>query len=204
MTKKMPWPVKGNKVFTAVGEGKRFDLSSTLWRYPEHAEAFLTAAEMVIDSYDDNRLRADDLFFPVAYLYRHCLELKLKDMIRVGIDIHFFQKAKVEKILAEHNLAKLWTQVKKLLQDAWPGADQSPLQGIEAVVNDFHQVDREGQAFRYATDKSGKRHRHEKLPKAISVVALREVMEGVFSLLDACESFFRAYLSDVLSQMERD
>jgi hypothetical protein len=62
MTKEMAWPAKGNKVFTALGEGKKFDLSVTLWRYPQHAEAFLMAAEMVIDSYDEHRLGADDLF----------------------------------------------------------------------------------------------------------------------------------------------
>jgi hypothetical protein len=204
MAKEMAWPAKGNKVFTALGGGKKFDLSATLWRYPQHAEAFLTAAEIVIDSYDDQRLVADDLFFPVAYLYRHCLELKLKDMVRVGVELDVLKQANVEKIQGEHNLPKLWTQARKVLEDGWPGADPSPLQGIETVVNDFHQADSDGQAFRYPTDKSGRRHRHEKLPKAISVTALRKTMEGVYSLLDACESFFRDYLSDVRSQMERD
>lgn len=196
----MPWPKKGNKAFATVGNGKAFRLNDSFWKYPQHADAFLKAAEMVIAAYEDDRRDMDDLFFPVAYLYRHCLELKLKDLVRVGIDLRFFQEAKVRELLGGHDLAKLWNQVKKLLDDAWPGADQSPVKGIEAVVNEFHQSDRDGQAFRYPADKSGKRHRHEKLPKAISLTTLRKTMEGVYRMLDSSHDFFHNYLSSLSEQ----
>jgi hypothetical protein len=112
-------------------------------------------------------------------------------MVRVGVELNVLRQASVEKILGEHNLPKLWTQARKVLEDGWPWCGPVASSRIEAVVNDFHQADGDGQAFRYPADKSGKRHRHEKLPKAISIAALRKTMEEVYSLLDACESLFR-------------
>ena len=128
----------------------------------------------------------------MAFLYRHCLEVKLKDLIWIGIDRRFFQKAKVKGVLDQHNLAKLWTLVRRLLEDGWPGADPGPLRGIEAVVNQFHEADPSGQVFRYERDKDTlKQHRHEKLPEYINLATLRRTMDAVYNLLDACEGMMR-------------
>ncbi len=82
--------------------------------------------------------------------------------------------------------------MKKLLQDGWPGADPGPLQGVEAVVNQFHEADPSGQVFRYERDKHTlKQHRYEKLPEYISLINLRKAMDAVYSLLDGCEGMMR-------------
>ena len=96
MARKSAWPSKRNRAFSSAKSGKgskAFDLESIYSRFPQHANAFKLAADMVIDAYDGARRvpHHDELFFPVAYLYRHFLELKLKSLIRVARDQGFFR-----------------------------------------------------------------------------------------------------------------
>lgn len=76
MAKRPAWPSKRIRAFSSAKtgkSGKAFDLKSVYWRFPQHANAFKLAGDMVIDAYDGARRvpHHDELFFPVAYLYRH-------------------------------------------------------------------------------------------------------------------------------------
>lgn len=196
----MPWPKKGNKAFVSVREGKSFQLDRFHYPFPLKPDAFKIAAEMVIDQCEkaDRFTLREQIFFPVAYLYRHGIELYLKDIITTGIHMQFFNRDKVEEALANHNLAKLWNHAKKLLNERWPTADDAPLKAVEAVVNEFHQADPNGQVFRYDEDKTGKPHRYESLPDRIGLVNMRTTMDGVFSFLDATSGCLRDDLSIML------
>jgi hypothetical protein len=200
MPGEMAWPKKGNKAFVSAGDGKSFYLNRFPLPIPLKPEAFKVAAEMVIDGCHeaDPFRHNDELFFPVAYLYRHGLELLMKDIIDTGIHMNFFDRADVADALANHNLAKLWTQAKKLLVDRWPSADPAPLNATEAVINEFHQADPNGQVFRYDEDKNGRRHRHETLPENIGLAQLRQTMDGIFHFLDATASGLRDDFSNMV------
>lgn len=204
MTRAPAWPKKGNKAFASSKDGKAFHLRALTWRSPKHAEAFKTAAEMVIDACQDEEgyPRQDELFLPVAYLYRHCLELRMKDIIVTGVGMNFFNADEVAEALNGHSLARLWNHARKLLVDRWPTADQTPLKAVEAIVNEYHQADPSGQVFRYDADKNGKRYVHEKLPDHISIVELRATMDGAFSFLDATASELEQNLLDLIEGME--
>ncbi|KKK92494.1 hypothetical protein LCGC14_2702380, partial [marine sediment metagenome] len=147
MPNSAPWPKKGNKAFASHNDGAFFHLPSISRLFPGHAEAFKIAAEMVIDTCQEAGRHPynDELFHPVAYLYRHCLELQMKSIIRVGVGMDFFKPDEVADALDGHNLARLWNRAKKLLLDRWPIADQAPLKAVEAIVNEFHQADPNGQ-----------------------------------------------------------
>ena len=98
--KKWPWPKKGDRLFVAGDTDESLHLKSILPHYSQHAEAFKSAAEMVIDAYT-NRPRLghrDDLFYPIVYLYRHCIELKLKDMIQLGIALRVYSETDLLKL----------------------------------------------------------------------------------------------------------
>jgi hypothetical protein len=185
------WPKKGQKLFAYKKGEKFFHLDSIFWHEPQHATAFKLAAEMVLDTLEASTLNYDSLYLPVCYLYRHCLELKLKDLIRLGIRYRDIDETTVQKVLTEHYLAQLWTPTKRFLVGRFPNEDPAPLQAVESVVNDFHQIDRKGEAFRYDLDLEQRRRptRHEgKLPKYFSLSPLRDTMNGVFNFLDICES----------------
>lgn len=185
-----PWPKRGDKLFVAddKSDGKSFHLGSIMWGFPQHAAAFKTAADMVIESHEQGprRLYRDDLLFPVAYLYRHAIELKLKQIVRYGIAMHCYTKADVKRTLGEHNLAKLWTKAKLAIKHRWPQGNPDPIKAVEAVINEMHQADKDGQTWRYETGNDGRLNRHEGLPEFVSLQSLRKTMDNFFAFLDAC------------------
>ena len=50
----------------------------------------------------------------------------------------------------------------------------------------MHQADKDGQKWRYSTDKSGRPNKHEGLPQFVSLKSLRKTMDNVFAFLDGC------------------
>lgn len=205
MSGDISWPKKGNKAFASASEGAYFHMPSISSFHPPHADAFRTAAEIIIDKCeaDGDCPSNDTLFFPVAYLYRHCIELRLKAIIRVGLGMRFFKNDEVEEDLKQHNLIRLWKHTKKLLIHRWPTADKSPLKGTESAIQEFHQSDPNGQMFRYDNDNDGRRYKHEKLPDHISPAQMRKTTKGVCNFLEATWSELKDNLSYML-QGERD
>lgn len=197
MAKEPAWPSKRNRAFSCARpgkSGKTFDLETICWRLPQHANAFKLAADMVIDAYEGaHRVpHRDELFFPVAYLYRHFLELKFKSLIRVARDQGFWQSGQVNRILKRHDLLDLWTQARIVLERGWPGGPLGPLDGIENVVKQFHKADPDGQTLRYDRDKDERTlNLPDKLPPFIRIDTLRKAMDGVCNLLDTCEQLMR-------------
>ena len=185
-----PWPKIGDKLFVEEAniDEKAFHLGSYMWSGFQHAGAFKAAADIVIDSSteENHRGHQDDLLHPVAYLYRHSLELKLKEIVRYGIAMDCYNRADVEEILGCHNLAKLWTKAKLAITNRWPEGDLEPVKAVEAVVNEMHQTDNDGQKWRYGSDKDSRPNRHKGLPEFVSHKSLRKTMDNVFTFLDAC------------------
>lgn len=174
--------------------------------YPQHAEAFKIAADMILDSHQAAKRgpHRDTLLFPVLYLYRHCLELKLKDLVLLGVRIGFFDLTKekpeccalcnrplprrrmdVAEILEKHELCPLWTKAKRLILDNYPKDDEA--QAAEAIINEFHRVDPDGQTLRYNRKKGTlELRRYKELPSHIGVADLRTRMDSVYDYLDNC------------------
>lgn len=186
MTDTTPKLKKGMKAFTFTKKGKFFHLQSTKLSpmYPQHAEAFKIAADMILDSHEAavKGPHHDTLLYPVLYLYRHVLELKLKDVVLLGVTVGNFALEDVKEILGGHELCPLWTKVRVFFEKNYPEDKQYPF--IEAVVQEFHQVDRDGQTLRYDRQKDLKKRRYDKLPQYISVTNLRTTMDAVYNHLD--------------------
>lgn len=186
----MRWPKKGDKLFVEEADldEKAFHLGSYMWSGFQHAAAFKVAADIVIERSEraTSGEYRDDLLHPVAYLYRHALELKLKEVVRQGARMHCYTKADVEKILGEHNLCRLWTKAKLAITERWSDADPAPVKAVEAVVNEMHQADKDGQKWRYGTNKQGCPNGYEGLPEFVSLKSLSKTMDNVFSFLEAC------------------
>jgi hypothetical protein len=201
MARSFNWPEKGNKAFASAEDGAYFHVPSIRNFHPPHAQAFKEAAETVIDKMeaDGDRPTNDIYIFPVLYLYRHGIEINLKSLIQVGINLKFFERDAVQAALDDHNLAKLWNHAKKLLLHRWSESNPAPLKATESVINGLHQSDPNGQVFRYAFDKAGKRHRYDRLPDHISVTTLKKTMDGVFNFL---ESTWSALEDDCQSEMQ--
>lgn len=163
------------------------------------AEAFKECADILIDRV--NRGEDDVLFYaefyvvPVAFLYRHSLELMLKAIIRVGVRLDFLaDDEKLTELLCGHSLHKLWSKAKVAIHRRWPDQPGDELMATERIFQEFHGIDRSSQTFRYSTDKDGNDNL-DKLPGVIDMRELKETAGAVFSFLSACEGSLQEALN---------
>ena len=92
--------------------------------------------------------RADTLIYPVAFLYRHYLELRLKEIIVQGAEL-LAQQSDLKPV---HKLDVLWNSVRSILETVWPNGPRTDLDAVENVIGQFHKLDLTSMAFRYPVD----------------------------------------------------
>ncbi len=190
MSNSIPKLKKGTKALGCAGKGKFFHLQSAVLSTrisPQNAGAFKVAADIVLDSLQSAKRgpSQDKMLFPVLYLYRHCLELKLKELVLLGVRIRLFDLPKVAELLGKHELCPLWTKAKQVILDSYPKDDEA--RAAEAIINEFHRVDPDGQTLRYGRTKGSLApRRYNGLPDQIGVVRLRRTMDSVYQYLDNC------------------
>jgi hypothetical protein len=121
----------------------------------------------------------EDLYvFPIMFLYRHYLELLLKNMyFKYSKDSIEEKKVFVKK--NGHKLSSYWTKCRKLLYMG--GISLEDIDKIGDLVNDFERIDEHSFTFRYYLDKN----LDMTLPKGLSVdlKKLKESIDKVDDLL---------------------
>jgi hypothetical protein len=127
------------------------------------AEGFARAADIIAANRFDISPQGDIAFWPAVFLYRHSVELLLKEILFYGsrlkgcsLDI---------KIMSSHSLKPLWDAARPLLNG---NEDGTAYKIVDELVSDFQKVDPRGDAFRYYRSKSGAVHLTE-LPSGTSL-----------------------------------
>jgi len=88
----------------------------------------------------------DILVFPIIFLYRHYLELKLKEIILNGTDLLYSNPI----ITTGHSFSNLWNLANPLIEEVYKDEkDKEPLQLLKHVINEFIKIDQNSIAFRY-------------------------------------------------------
>ncbi len=177
---------KTQSVYTAfrdAGQGTRSVFLDHLGNKEVHAiaEGFKLAADSVVVHAQEGFGHPDRYFWPSAYLYRHALELTLKEIIRTGSMLT--QLALREKSLVGHDLARFWTRARTLVVAIWPEGDQTELGPVDNVVHDLDRVDPRGDAFRYRADTKGRLHLAD-LPRVLSLELMAQRFGDAYSFLD--------------------
>ena len=117
-----------------------------------YAIGFKEAGDRIVEYVLTKARDQDVLIYPIAFLYRHYIELRLKEIIREG------------RILLEegndfpkhHKIWDLWCTAKKIAIKAFENEDVPPdLKYAEHVINEFSRIDPESFSFRYPTTKQG-------------------------------------------------
>ncbi len=197
MDQESRWPKKGDNPFLAAA----VDLSSSTWAALHWlasrnvgdsflAQSFKEAGDKIVKelSRGENLEQGEKFFLPVAYLYRHSLELKMKSIIRQGLRLQLIKKdKKISAVLRIHNLSQLWDAAKKIVRAYWPSGPQDELNAAEDIIAKFHEIDKSGQILRYSKDQSGK-STLGMLPDSVELTHLQDVFEAIFNFLDGCQT----------------
>jgi hypothetical protein len=117
------------------------------------ARGYKLAADLLVAQAGDRGFDGRrQLVYPIAFCYRHFLELTLKTLLE-----EYGPMANVELDRRDHELQSLWADFRKLLGNL--NRDEAPEKPtndiIEKCVAEFAKIDPESQTFRYPTRKNG-------------------------------------------------
>lgn len=172
------------------------------------AASYLEAAQILAE-HAATRHRNDLIALPALNLYRHAIELALKDAIRAtaeslrreGTDDPELDAERLNlQLTRSHSIGGLADILSTLLERLGLGAEQQlPARTLE-ILKGLHLLDSTGQAFRYSTVKEGSGRRAVLVPArpdldhfdlSAAAAALHDaatmVLYGVSGVLDARE-----------------
>jgi hypothetical protein len=156
-----------------------------------YAIGYKQAADFLVERVSQDRSNQDTLVYPIAFLYRQYLELRLKQLILIGSKL-LDTPAKEEN--RHHGIDKLWKQCRKILEKVHPDENTNDFDDIEMYIVEFDRVDPSSTAFRYPADKEGNPSL-EGL-KHINLRNLSEAMDKIAVLLDGAALEIDVLLQD--------
>ncbi len=145
----LPWPGDKDKVFKK-GSVRNPTVAfldnwvkSLGWDSPL-PDVYKEAADIIVSYIEEGKLlkNPDFFFFPIAYLYRHSIELYLKSIVYLGIKMDLLREDdRLNKIMTNHALDPLWNKVREILENVWPNGNKDDLKNVERLIKEFHNFD---------------------------------------------------------------
>ena len=119
-----------------------------------YTEGYRRAADILIRHIDETARDQDFLVYPVVFLYRHHIELQIKQVTGLArrllgdIDTHGGDKV-------THNLNSLWEVARRLILQADDTLGPSHFRRVSDVVRALNESDLRATGFRYAHTAEG-------------------------------------------------
>lgn len=176
----LPWPQKGDKLFKADDDWWNNACINFLFDHLEgYIDGYKRAGDLLVADIQKAQSYQDTLVYPIVFLYRHYLELRLKSLIRDGREL-LDEKCSVPET---HDLNNLWGECKKILLKVFPDSPTKDLFAVQDCLKQFAEVDPYSESFRYPFNKNGDKTLTGL--KHINLRNLNEVMNRIASFLDA-------------------
>lgn len=190
----LPWP-DGTAKFFKEGAANRetafIHAQSRDWN--KYAYGYQVAYERLFESWHNHSMQVDVIAYPLVFLCRHYIELRLKELIQTCQ--HLLSLPTDWQVT--HRIELLWKRVRPFVEEIWPNEPPATLDHVEAMIQEFALLDPKSMAFRYPIDREGLRH----LPNmdSIDLGALRTAMSQIASFLDSVCGATGDYLDNLRS-----
>ena len=148
----VPWPQKGDALVTGSGDSSFLVRTRADEDWETYVAAYRKAAEKLVEQTYDGTLAINWLIFPVWYIYRHYLELRLKSLIWDGNAMDGVAPRRLDKT---HCLLTLWRQCRASIERWQSDCPRSDLDAVEETLRQFDEKDPNSQSARYAKSKDG-------------------------------------------------
>ena len=124
-------------------------------------------------------LDQDILVYPIAFLYRQYLELRIKGLIEVTSELHDPNT----DLQLGHDLVSLWTKLRPNIEKIWGWSKtNSDLNAIGDRLKELCSVDPGSYAFRYPQDTQGVPNLLQM--RYINLKQLKDVIHDISLVLD--------------------
>lgn len=149
----------------------------------DHSNGYAWGYKEAADCLAENAVgmnKQDIFIYPIAFLYRHYLELRLKIIIKKGSQL----LDRDNSVRTHHRIMDLWREAKAIIQKIWKGSAKDPqLKLTNSVIERLWEIDPDSQAFRYPADKANQKHLST--IKYINISELAKTMGEISSFLEA-------------------
>ena len=175
-----PWPREGDQLFRD-DEGDWwhnacFDWVSDKWAV--YADGYKDAGDLLVEYIKEKQVNQNSLVYPIVFLYRQYIELRMKVIIRDGNQLLDIPK-KFPKI---HEIDKLWKKCREIIEKVWHEDPAGNLEAVEECIRQFSKIDSTSQGFRYPTDMNGNPSLPDQSP--IDLINFAKVITRTGSLLE--------------------
>jgi hypothetical protein len=147
-----------------------------------YLEGYRRAAEAVYESIEVSG-RLDTMFLPLAFLWRHHMELALKDIIALGRSLRDEPWA----FPGHHRLNDLWREARTYIAEHG-SEDMLELPNVESILAEISRIDPSAAWFRYPLNVQQTDQSLNAPPTHVDIVQFREAMEAVANFFSAVHS----------------
>jgi hypothetical protein len=171
------------------GPGYAADVPTGAAEWYRFAVGYKEAADSLARSVGENAWRRNMLGPPVMFLYRHYVELHLKNLLSEAGQL----LDDPQSIPPEHYLLSLWSRVRALLLSIGPNNEDVWFKRADQIIGEFDALDPTSFAFRYPVGRKGA----DSLPAPLLVDAenVRAVVDELHLLLDGASAQIGEYMS---------
>lgn len=191
----MPFEDEGDEATLFPGPGDKFfpaapaaaaRARSTGQPWYDYTTGYKEAADVLVAHIETTGRGYAKLRYPIVFLYRHHLELVVKDLIRECCST-LERGADFPK---HHFLDQLWRRCVGLLREISPAASPTEINETTRLFDELCRVDPASDAFRYPEDKTG----NASVPAVadVDLSGVRDVVERISFFLDCIDASLKA------------
>ena len=167
------YPQKSDRLIKETGdkEAKLLFADWMVGKWSWYADGFKLAADKVVDQITGEPWD-DQLINPVIFMYRHFIELKLKEII---LELDWLGgTAMDEERFTTHALIPLWTYLKEHIDCIRePIHNEEIIPALDSLIDELNKLDPDSFHFRYAVDK---KFQPVNVPRCLSVAHFKEMV----------------------------
>ncbi|MBD3338588.1 MAG: hypothetical protein GF353_05750 [Candidatus Lokiarchaeota archaeon] len=176
--KKLSWPEKKKSIFSERKDWwnkASLEISSNTEGLAIYTQSFKDAGDRLVEYAQSDKTSINFLVFPILFLYRHYIELALKEIILSATQ--YLEKE--NNAINSHNLSHLWDETKKLISEVDLDIPEDEIVAVENQIIQFHKLDMSSMTFRYPVDKQGNVFKN--LSEYINIENVREIVDGLYA-----------------------
>lgn len=148
-------PGAASTLFDKTGRSSFIYHLGSLSQWNMYATGYQEAATAVYEKWKSTPARQEYFMFPMVFLMRHYLELRLKELLHSASALLDGQI----NFTLNHKIEELWKALRPALLQVEPNLANDPtLIHTDRLVAEFHARDTGSMAFRYPEDRNGTTH----------------------------------------------
>lgn len=160
---------------------------------------FYDAAFQLTESMCQKPSDQDTMVYPILYLYRHHIEILLKSIVRLSVELLDEQvSGRMRKKLEQHDLQPLWCMIESKLNPICECAKSKPIppediEGVRAYMQQLNDHDPKGVSFRYGRERDMSRTIRDDVVR-INIRSFAICMEKLSNYLGGLENWLESLL----------